>query len=255
MKKLFYLLLVFQTIIFVGSAKADDIAPMESSGVVDEQSVANDAQNVDVESYNAEGSMFEKIANLEQEKVLMQLEKEKAQLQLDMDRLAAEQARLAREQTSADARAEEQATELEKQKLEIEQEKQKIEEQKQQLADAAAKQASVQTSDEEENLNPLLKASNKPKKSEPVESKDDEEYSIQDKYILKEMVGMGTQLVATVQDTSSGKQKKISVGKTLDGYVVQAISLDDGVELEKDGEIVNLGTGSNNTDESVKTNG
>lgn len=181
-----------------------------------------------VEAYEVEGSLFQRIADLEQEKVLMQLEKEKAQLQLDLDRLAAEKARLFREQESADVRAEEQAAEIERQKLAIDKERQKLEEQKSRMAEEAARRAT----DEKDPV--------------PVQVAVDTESSsggdsITDKYILREIVGAGNQLFATVESRDTGKQRRLSVGRDLDGYNVRSISLDDGVEFEKDGQITVLG--------------
>ena len=185
---------------------------------------------VDVESFEAEVSMFQKIADLEQEKVLMQLEKERAQLQLDLDRMAAEQARLVREQNSADARAEEQLAEIEKQKLAIEQERQKLEEQRRKMAEEAARIAV-----EKENAAPVRPAKNE---------KEESAQALADKYYLLEIVGAGNQLVATVEHMGSGKQRRVSVGKSLDGYMVRSISIDDGVEFERNGEVIIIGIGS-----------
>ncbi|MDR3208560.1 MAG: hypothetical protein LBT45_01785 [Rickettsiales bacterium] len=195
---------------------------------------------VDVESYDAEGSVFQKIADLEQEKVLMQLEKEKAQLQLDLDRMAAEQARLAREQESASARAEEQAAEIEKQKLSIEQERQKLEEQKKKIAEEAAKRAATADADED----PPAPVKKQMKETAPDDERAGGEMTLADRYSLVEIIGAGNQLVATVENVGNGKQKKISVGKKLDGYAVRSISIDDGVEFEKDGEVLTIGIGS-----------
>ena len=68
--------------------------------------------------------------------------------------------------------------------------------------------------------------------------------SIADRYLLREIVGAGNQLVATVEHAGSGRQRRLSVGRDLDGYVVRAISLDEGVEFEKDGRIFTLGVAS-----------
>ena len=191
----------------------------------------------DVESYDADTSLFQKIADMEQEKVLMQLEKDKAQLQLDLDRLSAEKARIVREQENADARAEEQAAEIERQKLAIEQERQKLDEQKRKLAEEAAKRAVAKDDDDEKPKNQSAPA--------PVKAEMAEDGPLTDKYILREIVGAGNQLFATVENVGTGKQKKLSVGKTLDGYTVRSISLDDGIEfVNSDAEVVTLGVGS-----------
>ena len=189
---------------------------------------------VDVELYDAENSVFQKIADLEQEKVLLQLEKERAQLQLDLDRLAAESTRLAREQDNDDAARAAAETEIEKQKLAIEQERAKFEEQKKRAADDAAKKA-------EPVAAAVAKSAPAEKESaEPAEEPD----NISEKYGLLEIIGAGNQLFATLQDSGTGRQKKISVGKTLDGHIVKSISIDDGIELEKDGEIFTISVGA-----------
>jgi hypothetical protein len=46
-----------------------------------------------------------------------------------------------------------------------------------------------------------------------------------------------------VEDAANGQRKKISVGKNLDGYAIQSISLDDGVVFEKDGAVETLNIG------------
>ena len=57
------------------------------------------------------------------------------------------------------------------------------------------------------------------------------------------MVGVGNQLQATIEEVSSGQNKRISVGKELDGYIVKSISLNDGIVFEKDGETESLSIG------------
>ena len=58
---------------------------------------------------------------------------------------------------------------------------------------------------------------------------DSSDVDIASKYRLVNVIGAGNQLQATVQDLSSGQNKRISVGKLLDGLVIKSISLDDGV--------------------------
>ena len=192
---------------------------------------AEDGDVVDVESYEAETSLFQKIADMEQEKVLMQLEKERVQLQLDLDRMAAEQARLAREQDGAAARLEEQTAEIERQKQAIEQERQKLEEQKRKMAEEASRRA------EKDDARAEKTAAEAPAKQTG---------DVASGYVLREIIGAGTQLVATVESVADGKQKKLSVGKNLDGWTVRAISLDDGLELERGAKTITLGVGAFN---------
>jgi type IV pilus biogenesis protein PilP len=175
------------------------------------------------DEYEPEGSLFQMIADLEQEKVLLQLEKEKAQLQLDMDRLAAEQARIKNEMDalSGASGTQTEAIELERQRLELE--KEKLEQQKKSLD---AKQPDGAPT-------PTARAQEPAGKSEPS--------TLGQKYSLIEIVGAGRQLFATVEDSSGGQRKKISVGKSLDGWNVDSVSLDEGVVLSKDGETAVLG--------------
>ena len=58
------------------------------------------------------------------------------------------------------------------------------------------------------------------------------------------MFGAGSQLQATVQDLANGQNKKLTVGKELDGYKVKSISLDEGVVFVRDGDIQTLNVGS-----------
>ena len=54
---------------------------------------------------------------------------------------------------------------------------------------------------------------------------------IGEKYKLVNVIGAGAQLQATVADLVTGQNKRISVGKSLDGWTVKSISLDEGVVL------------------------
>ena len=172
--------------------------------------------NVNADKYDPSGSMFEKITDMEQKKVLWQLEKENAQMQLDMDRMKAERARIKNEIESikgAEA-AQIQAIELERQRLDLE--KQKLEAQKY-------------------NINQMQVSNDN---SAGIEK---ESLDIQEKYRLIEIIGAGRQLIATIEDNKTGQRKKISVGKELDGYTIDGISLDEGIVLSKDGEKQTIG--------------
>ena len=191
--------------------------------------------------YDVNGSLFQRIADLEQEKVLMQLERDRAQLQLDLDRLTAEKLRLMREQESADLRAEEQTAELERQRAVLEQERQRLDEQRRRMADEAARFAA----EEEERRN-------NPPAARPMTQVPDEdprmggrvEAGLSESYALIEIIGAGNQLVATLEHLGTGQQRRLSVGRQLNGFTVKSISIDDGVELERDGERVTIGIGS-----------
>jgi type IV pilus biogenesis protein PilP len=175
--------------------------------------------NRKADTYDPSGSMFEKITDLEQKKVLWQLEKENAQMQLEMDRMEAERARIKNEMDSMsnDENAQTQALDLERQRLEIE--KQKLETQKKNMSSAQSPSKNV-----------VAEPASKPEVS-----------TIQEKYRLVEIIGVGHQLIATLEDNKTGQRKKVSIGKDLEGYNVDFVSLDEGVVLSKDGETQTLG--------------
>ena len=178
-----------------------------------------------VMEYQVDGSLFQKIADLEQEKVLLQLEKEKSQLQLDLDRLSSEQKKLAMESEAMDSRAEQQKTQLEQDKQNLAAAQAKLEAQKK-----AMEQAGVAIG---------------PKQAAPVAAAPAPENTspLSERYKLINVMGMGKQLQATVEDLNTGQRKKIWAGKTLDDYTVKSISLDEGVVLLKDGQTQTLGVG------------
>ena len=52
-----------------------------------------------------------------------------------------------------------------------------------------------------------------------------EESSVSKKYKLVNVVGVGNQLQATLEEVSTGQNRRIAVGKELDGYIVKSISV------------------------------
>ena len=202
--------------------------------VATNMSLAADELQVDVEmdevsanavaDYDIDGSVFKQITELEQEKVLMQLEKERAQLDLDLDRLAAEKIKLHMEIDALAGRAETQQQELETQMAKLEIESAKLEREKAALEEAV-----------EEKTTKSDKT-----KSVSSASKNEEENPLSKKYKLLNVIGAGTQLQATIADLTTGQNKRISVGKVLDGFVVKSISLDEGVVLVNGGETQTL---------------
>jgi len=173
-----------------------------------------------ITDYEVNGSLFQQITDLEQEKILIQLEKERAQLNLDLDRLAAEKIKLNMEMENLSGRAEQQQQELVTERARLEAEAQKLEAQKQALEKAATDEETV------------------PEKV--VETPKAKETEFNKRYKLVNVIGVGTQLQATIQDVVSGQNKKMSVGKVLDGYTVKSISLDEGVVFEKGNEVQSL---------------
>ena len=173
-------------------------------------------------NYDASGSMFERITNLEQEKVVMQLEKERAQLDLELERLNAEKIKLQMELDTLSGRAEQQQQELEMAKAQLEAQTEKIRRQQEMM-----ERESFYSEEE-----PVVKTQ---EKKEPS--------SVTSKYKLVNVIGVGNQLQATIEEISTGQNKRIMVGKVLDGYTVKSISLNDGIIFEKDGVSENLNIG------------
>lgn len=177
-----------------------------------------------VADYEVQGSLFQQITDLEQEKVLMQLEKERAQLDLDLDKLAAEKIKLHMEIDALSGRAEAQQQELETEMAKLEAEAARLAREKEALEKAA------------ENPAPVVSktAAVSGKKIEKVESE------IGASFKLVNVIGAGDQLQATIADLTTGQNRRISVGKVIDGWQVRSISLDEGVVFTKDGETQTL---------------
>jgi type IV pilus biogenesis protein PilP len=188
---------------------------------VDMEDVSADA----VASYDIEGSVFQQITDLEQEKVLMQLEKERAQLDLDLDRLAAEKIKLHMEIDALSGRADEQQQEFENKMAKLEAETARLEREKAEL-----------------EAEPVEKPTTAPKANVQEEQ---EESPISKKYKLVNVIGAGSQLQATIADLTTGQNKRLTVGRVLDGYTVKSISLDEGVVLIRGGEKQVLGISGN----------
>lgn len=193
---------------------SDNVVGQSDAELADQMSIQA------LQEYDMTGSLFEKITMLEQEKVVAQLEKERAQLDLDFDRLNAERIKLQMELDTLSGRAEQQQQELETAKAQLEIQTEKLRKQRDAL-------------DEEIDYETIMKKSTSKK----------EEGSFNRRYKLINVVGVDNQLQATVQEVSTGQNKRIAVGKDLDGYVVKSISLNDGIIFEKDGveESLNIG--------------
>ena len=198
---------------------ADDVVIEEE---VDIEQISADA----VADYQVEGSLFQQITDLEQEKVLMQLEKERAQLDLELDRLAAEKIKLHMEIDTLSGRAEQQQQQIETEKAKLEAEAVRLEREKEKLLAA-----------EEEPVTNM--ASSYAEREEKVLGTD-----LTKKYKLVNVIGAGAQLQATITDLVTGQAKRIGVGKSLDGYTVKSISLDEGIVFVKDGDTQMLNVGA-----------
>ncbi|MCQ2567975.1 MAG: hypothetical protein MJ163_00025 [Alphaproteobacteria bacterium] len=191
----------------------------------DADNVGQDAEIADemsiqaLQEYDMSGSLFEKITMLEQEKVVAQLEKERAQLDLDLDRLNAERIKLQMELDTLSGRAEQQQHELETAKTQLESQTEKLKQQRYAL---------------DEEMDEVVAKKTAPKK---------EDGNFSRRYKLINISGVDNQLQATVQEVSTGQNKRIEVGRDLDGYIVKSISLNDGIVFEKDGveESLNIG--------------
>jgi type IV pilus biogenesis protein PilP len=176
-----------------------------------------------IAGYEIEGSLFQRITDLEQARILQQLEKEKAQLDLDLDRLAAERIKLHMEIDTLSGRAEEQQMALESERARLESEQARLEKERQSLSAP---------------VGPGTNAAPQPRPSGPETGAD----SISRRYSLVNIIGAGKQLQATLLDTQSGQRRNVFVGRTLDGYTIKSISLDEGVVFVKDGrtEVLNI---------------
>lgn len=218
-------------VMLTNAARADamvenvDIDIVETDAADTMDNVAADA----IENYQLDGSLFQQITDLEQEKVLMQLEKERAQLDLELDRLAAEKIKLHMEIDTLSGRAQQQQQELENEKARLEAEAERIAREKENLEAAAA--------------NPAKSAA---RTGNSKSNQDDADTIASEKYRLINVIGAGNQLQATVEDLSTGQNKRVTVGKTLGEFTVKSISLDDGVVLIKDGVTQNLNISNGN---------
>lgn len=182
--------------------------------------VAEDLSAESVAEYQVEGSVFQQITTLEQEKVLMQLEKERAQLDLELDKLAAEKIKLNMEIDTLSGRAEQQQQELDNERAKLEAEAEKIARERENLRNAPSAESSTTTV------------------QKPAQNSGQD--SVSSMYKLVNVLGAGSQLQATLEDLSTGQKKRVSVGKTIGGFMVKSISLDEGVVFEKDGETQTL---------------
>ena len=210
------ILMLFGLFVFMSGAWAEDVKSVE------EMSANAVAQ------YQVEGSLFQQITDLEQEKILMQLEKERAQLDLELDRLAAEKIKLHMEIDTLSGRAEQQQQQIETEKAKLEAEAARLEREKERILAAEAE--------------PVQKKSTYSYSTEVEEVEKDDNLS--DKYKLVNVIGAGNQLQATISDLQSGQTRRLGVGKTLDGFTVKSISLDEGVVFVKDGKTQTLNVGS-----------
>ena len=215
-------------------------AAMATDEVIDIETEMDDLSAAAIDEYEVEGSLFQQITDLEQEKVLMQLEKERAQLDLDLDRLAAEKIKLHMEIDALSGRAETQQQELETQMAKLEAEAARIAREKEALENATNDSSDVTTSTSSASSVSSI-SSSKSSDSGYADSK------LGDKYKLVNVIGAGSQLQATIADLRTGQNKRISVGRALDGWTVKSISLDDGVVFYKDGETQTLNVTNSKT--------
>lgn len=216
---------------WVMPVRADvDMADGMVSDVVDEDITPDmdDVAAAAIANYDVNDTLFQQITDLEQQKVLMQLEKERAQLDLELDRLAAEKIKLHMEIDTLSGRAAQQQQEIETERARLEAEAASLAAQKEALERRAAE--------------PVVAAT--PRAADAPAQIDDD--PISDRYRLVNVIGAGTQLQATIEDLSNGQNKRVSVGKTIDGYTIQSISLDDGVAFVRDGVVQHLNIGGAN---------
>lgn len=238
-KALLFILVGFalQTSVWAANTQFENVIDViEEVNNIDDAAVNEEMSAEAIEDYQIDGSLFQQITDLEQEKVLMQLEKERAQLNLDLDRLAAEKLKLQMEIDTLSGRAEQQQQEFETERMRLEAEAKRLEREKEALENAPE-------ITEKPSKNNKTKAAAKPVFSEVAAEQ--EQSDLSQKYKLLNVFGAGAQLQATLQDLVSGQNKRVTVGKTLDGYTVKSISVDDGVVFVKGGEVQTLNVGNN----------
>lgn len=208
---------------------------IDSVNTVSEEDINDELSANAIEDYQVEGSLFQQITDLEQEKVLMQLEKERAQLNLDLDRLAAEKIKLHMEIDTLSGRAEQQQQEFETERVRLEAEAKRLQKEKEAL-DSSELVGAVTAA--------ASQSATSAKKSFIAE--EEPKTDITKLYKLINVFGAGAQLQATIQELANGQNKRISVGKDVDGFIVKSISLDEGVSFIKDGEVQTLNVGGQN---------
>ena len=235
----FNLMSLFVVLGLVGvfPAMADDEFEFYETDIVQQDSAANpeDVSADAIEDYQVEGSLFQQITDLEQEKILMQLEKERAQLNLDLDRLAAEKIKLHMEIDTLSGRAEQQQAEIQTEMARLETEAKKLEREREALLSNPSEEIPYMGA----VVSAATRATITPRE-EVVKAPTD----IEKQYKLVNVFGAGSQLQATVQDLSNGQNKKLTVGKELDGFRVKSISLDEGVVFVNGDDVQTLNIGS-----------
>lgn len=216
-----YCLKMFLFAIMVFVPMYANAVAVDATDTVDDMDVATEMEAVSadaVAAYDASGSLFQQITDLEQEKVLMELEKERAQLDLELDRLAAEKIKLHMEIDELSGRAEQQQQELANAQAKLEAEAAKLEREKEELEaqteELVAKRAYATTS------TATVTSDN---------ATNQQVVNFNSQYRLLNVIGAGAQLQATIENLQTGQNRIISVGRVVDGYTVQSISLDEGV--------------------------
>lgn len=185
----------------------------------------------DISEFNADGSVFLRITELEQEKVLMRLEKEKAQLELEFERIEAERQRLTgqQEQNAASAAADIKAEmEAERNKLseELSRFARQLEEVKEEIS--KAKTAEPAPAAPQQDMA-------KPAAAAPAAG------ALSEVFRIVGITGRDNNLSATIENMDTGARRKVQAGKTIDGFVVESISAEQGVVLSADGETFTIG--------------
>lgn len=206
----------------------DDFFDEEEVVVQEKPQKTADEMSVDaLNNYEVEGSLFEQITTLEQEKLIMQLEAERTKLDIELDRLNKEKMKLQMEIDEISGNAQDKQQELTTIRKELEAQTEKLQKQVEELQKQQQENSKQEVAAKQYDDN--------------VEQEDSSQLS--NKYKLINVIGVGNQLQATIEDVASGQNKRISVGKQLNGYTVKSISLNDGIVFEKDGvsEILNVG--------------
>ncbi|MCL2369399.1 MAG: hypothetical protein FWC83_01865 [Alphaproteobacteria bacterium] len=179
--------------------------------------------------------VFQQIADLEQERILLQLEKEKVQLMLDLDRMAAEQLRLRSDMDRLAGVGNEEIQRLEAENARLSATNDRLGDRIDSLEERLREAREARPTEVAQRTVATAQA--------PAEEVPAPPRGVSERFTLLEIIGVGQQLQATVEDNNTGQRRRITVGREIDGFLVRSISLDDGIVFERDGitESLNLG--------------
>ena len=180
--------------------------------------------------------VFQQIADLEQERILLQLERERVQLVLDLDRMAAEQARIRSDMDRLSGVGNEEVQRLERENAQMQAMNDRLNDRIDSLEERLREAREAAPAAQPAARGTAVIA--------PTEITEPEIVPISQRFRLIEIIGIGRQLQASIEDLSTGQRRRVTVGRVIDGYEVQSISLYDGIIFVRDGVTESLTLGS-----------